>query len=51
MSDAQDADDMAEGNTSASVEEDVEANVETALREFPRRPRRVGDVPAVRRGR
>ena len=34
MSDAQDADDMAEGNTSASVEEDVEANVETALREF-----------------
>ncbi|EMA70721.1 hypothetical protein C461_00492 [Halorubrum aidingense JCM 13560] len=34
MSDAQDADDVAESNTSAAVDGDTEANVEAALREF-----------------
>ena len=34
MSDAQDADDVAEGNVGVPDEDDVEANVEAALREF-----------------
>ncbi|EMA58407.1 halo-CC-star protein HcsL [Halorubrum lipolyticum] len=34
MSDVQDVEDAAEGDTGVSVEEDAEANVEAALREF-----------------
>jgi len=34
VSDAQDADDVAEGNVGVPDEDDVEANVEAALREF-----------------